>query len=790
MKKINLLVALFSTFHLFAQTPKQQIIDRTTSNLELRKTIELNGSLYTIGRSEDNTINQIYPVIFKQDFELNPEWMYLPHRGYSYVDQYEVIWSVVPTTNNKLLCSGTRGILGNSGMYYFLMDTTGSINWHKEIRTGTWGNQLAYNSVPNDVGGALIIGTENGGSSQLEAQFVNVDGNGDTLWTKKIVPTDGTHVWGGATMDFRDHSGNFLSVLKHGNTYFKEVVKFDINGNVLDQFRYNDQNGYNLSIEGAALGNNSIYYSGFVVGGTYPPFILKTDVNGNPLWCRYYDDILNFQKIQVASNGDLIVSAKSWTSNGVNRVQVLKLDGNGEFLSAKIYGKLPDEQSFSGEVLEINNHFLLTGTRQYQQMTNGYQVVLDQDLNSASCYERAETYSSYFETVYKDNFPDLIFSSMYSDVLFYGDHPDPFSVGGSNYITYELDNVILTDLEVTGDDCGGTCIGSANVLASGGNPPFSYEWSNGQSGSIANNLCFEDEIVVLTGDQLGCYNYDTVLIPQMTPVTDICMVTVDSTSTQNIVVWEKPVSNTIQGFGIYREVVGNYTLMGYVPYDSLSQFTDNTNGVNPNITSYRYKISTLDTCGNESELSDYHETIHVTVNQGTNNNINLIWDNYEGFAFSYNRILRDTAGTGQWEVVDSLSSNVFTWTDINNPPSTVQYMIEVVLPSTCTATKQQSHNTTRSNRAGIQNGSGGTTIEEAILQQAEVYPNPFEATLIIQIATSEWEFQVIDLSGKIITSGVGTTTQEEVDLGGLESGMYILQLSIGQTVFNKTIVKQ
>ncbi|MCB9188559.1 MAG: T9SS type A sorting domain-containing protein [Flavobacteriales bacterium] len=792
MRKLLLSITFLSIGLLtMAQAPTQQVIDRTTSNLELKKTVELNGSLYTIGRSNDNDINRIYPVVFKQDQELNTEWMYLPHRGYGYIDQYEVVWSIVPTTDNKLLCSGTRGILGNSGMYYFLMDTLGNIAWHKEMRTGTWGNQLAYNSVPNSIGGALLIGTENGGSPQLEAQFVYVDGNGDTLWTKKIVPTDGTHVWGGSIRDFRDQSGNFISVLQHGNTYFKEVVKFDVNGNVLDQFRYNDQNGYNLSIEGADLGDNCIYYSGFVVGGAYPPFILKTDVNGNPLWCRYYDDVLNFQKIKVTSDGDLLVSAKSWTTAGVNRVQVLKLDENGEFIKARIYGKLPEEHTFSGDILEFNDHYLFTGTRQYQQTENGYQVLLDQDLNSGSCYEREEVYSSYYETVYKDNFPDLIFSSMYSDVLFYGDHSDPFSVGGSNYITYELDNVITTNIEVNGDDCGGSCIGSADVLASGGNPPFNYEWSDGQNGSNASNLCVNDEIVLLTGDQMGCYTYDTIVVPQMTPVNELCLVTVDSTSTKNEVIWEKPISGAIDGFVVHREVAGNYTVVGYVPYDSLSRFIDNTNGVNPNITSYRYKITTLDTCGYESEYSDYHETIHLTVNQGAGIQTNLIWDGYEGFSFSYNRIWKDSLGDDNWVLRDSVSSSVFTWTDIYASTVATEYIIEVVSPSICTAAKAQDYGSTRSNKSTIAGPPAELGLEEMAAVDFTVFPNPFSSFITLKLNNSdEANMKIFDVHGRLVVNYLLRDITNIIELPQLESGVYLLQVESNGVISTQKLVKE
>ena len=51
-----------------------------------------------------------------------------------------------------------------------------------------------------------------------------------------------------------------------------------------------------------------------------------------------------------------------------------------------------------------------------------------------------------------------------------------------------------------------------------------------------------------------------------------------------------------------------------------------TFGVDNNVNSKRYKISEVDSCGYESDLSLYHENIHLTANVGINGELNLIWD--------------------------------------------------------------------------------------------------------------------------------------------------------------------
>ena len=180
------------------------------------------------------------------------------------------------------------------------------------------------------------------------------------------------------------------------------------------------------------------------------------------------------------------------------------------------------------------------------------------------------------------------------------------------------------------------------------------------------------------------------------------MVTVDSTSTRNEIVWEKPTVTNIDSFRIYRNIIGVYTWVGSVSYASESYFVDTTNGVNPNTTSYRYQVTTLDVCGNESAMSSYHETIHVqTTDNGST--VDLLWDNYEGFNFSHYRILRDTTGLGgsNWIAIDSVTNNNFTFTDIDPSIGNSEYIIEVVPLDVCIANKIKTYNSSKSNTSSI-----------------------------------------------------------------------------------------
>ena len=271
------------------------------------------------------------------------------------------------------------------------------------------------------------------------------------------------------------------------------------------------------------------------------------------------------------------------------------------------------------------------------------------------------------------------------------------SVCGSNNNTFTYTGTGSTGAAYTWDFDGGS------IDSGSGQGPYEVNWSTGGSYTVS-----------LQVSENGCTSSTTTtnVYVQYPDSQSICLITVDQTSTKNVIVWQKPVSAAIDSFRIYRDVIGVYQHVGSVGYYELSEFEDATGGINPNTTSYRYKISIVDTCGNESSLSDHHKTIHMQISLGIPPAINLLWDSYEGFSFTYYRILIDSSGLGNWQVVDSVGSGIFTWTDQSPPQSAnLKYLVEVVAPSVCVSTaKANDYNSSLSNTSSINNSVVSATI--------------------------------------------------------------------------------
>lgn len=259
----------------------------------------------------------------------------------------------------------------------------------------------------------------------------------------------------------------------------------------------------------------------------------------------------------------------------------------------------------------------------------------------------------------------------------------------------EIGAPVISNAALTPQTCGSSG-GSINILVSGGTPPYGYNWSNGAISEDIYNLNSGTYTVTVTGSN-GCkaissYNLQGIQ-PQLQPV---CLVTTDPNN-NNVVVYERVQQTGISHYNIYRETTqsGVYNLAATIPFSQLSQFTDVNS--NAQVRSYRYKIGAVDTCGNESLHSPPHQTIHLTANLGVGNVVNLVWNHYNGFSFSTYYIWRFKQGTG-WVTIDSLASNLNSYTDTTTGTGNVQYFVEAKPGFTCTSViKSENHNSSRSN---------------------------------------------------------------------------------------------
>jgi hypothetical protein len=331
----------------------------------------------------------------------------------------------------------------------------------------------------------------------------------------------------------------------------------------------------------------------------------------------------------------------------------------------------------------------------------------------------------------------------------------------------------------------------------------SYMWSNGATTS--NIYVTNSGNYTVTGiDINSCKTTSAPYIvnASLLPTPSICIVGVDSATNTNFVVWERQANPLIDSFKVYREstVAGVYNLLGSTSINDPGLFHDPNS--NPMQQAYRYKITAVDSCGMETPPSDYHKTIHLSINAGLNNSWNLIWSHYVGFNFGSYRIYRGYDSTAL-QPLTQIQSTLNSFTDLNPPTGKVYYQIEVVAPHSCFpdslySKAQTNYNTSRSNNVNT-TMAGGVGITEMLITDysADVYPNPNDGSFELKIMSAKDEVYQIKvrnvLGQEIYTSEQFRAFGQEfrtIDLGKPSPGVYYLTLeNNGQRLVKKLIIK-
>ncbi len=238
-------------------------------------------------------------------------------------------------------------------------------------------------------------------------------------------------------------------------------------------------------------------------------------------------------------------------------------------------------------------------------------------------------------------------------------------------------------------------------------------------------------IYCVNSSQTYLYTSATVLAQHVFENEVPCVVTV-SQDYKNLLAWEKTTGWGTASYNIYKEMpvedTVEYTFIDNVPEGRLSIFKDLLS--DPRKKSAKYKIASVDTCGNESGPSYYHKTMHLQVSPGMDTTIvNLDWEIYEGTWFPYYIIYKGIDPDNLYPV-DSVAwdDNNRHWTDID-VDGHYYYSVGVKLPFVCTPTgetgKKADSGPYSHSMSQIEDNRFQTSVDEQGIAEIKSYPNPF-----------------------------------------------------------------
>jgi|GEM_PF-1135124 uncharacterized repeat protein (TIGR03803 family) len=352
--------------------------------------------------------------------------------------------------------------------------------------------------------------------------------------------------------------------------------------------------------------------------------------------------------------------------------------------------------------------------------------------------------------------------------------------------------------------CNGLNNGSVSVIASGGNLPYTYSWNNGKTSSSISNLPPGTYCVVVTdSNKCAIMRCDTVHQPVSTlDSVRICMVSVDTGSQHNIIVWNKTGLTNIDSFKVYYlNSASNWQLISKLPF-SASQFIDTSSINNPNKNTVRYDVIGVDSCGDDEPItsSAWQNTMYINNSPpGT-----FIWSgtgyliqNVSLPVLTY-YLYRDSLGNGNWQAIDSVSGtqNKMTDPDYTNYVNGRWYVGAKLNVSGCPnpvgRVEAGGYTISRSNILN-KNPVGISELSNNYL--ISVYPNPAKELLNVKLSglkESPVKISVTDMTGRILMERSDEKIANDfiIDISSLTNGIYFMKLETESIVKVVKFVKE
>jgi sugar lactone lactonase YvrE len=326
------------------------------------------------------------------------------------------------------------------------------------------------------------------------------------------------------------------------------------------------------------------------------------------------------------------------------------------------------------------------------------------------------------------------------------------------YLTVSEPSALSIGFTTTNATCFGNGSASANV--SGGTMPYSYSWSGGQTTASIAGLSAGTYSLTVT-DANSCVSTQTVSIsnnPTPFASAPICMVTVDSASQYNIITWDKTSFTNVDSFVVLREIAtNNYQPIASLPYSALSQFVDTVrtkyfpNTGDPNAGTYRYKLKMIDSCGNASLLSSYHNTIYMLNSSGT-----FYWNQLYSIENAANPVssyvlLRDNNSNGNWQVVNSVAGTQQLVTDplYSIYQNTASWRVQTQWNISCTPSFKagQSQSSFNSSYSNVYTNVGIGIHNSGPRNLIRIYPSPNSGSFTVETSDLNVHLEIYNVLG-------------------------------------------
>jgi len=388
------------------------------------------------------------------------------------------------------------------------LDNSGNFVWAKAI-SGT--NTDQSNTIALDASGNVYTTGWFGNTTDFDpgAGVFNLTSAGDNDIFISKLDNAGNFVWAKAMGGTGADDGNSIALDASGNVYttgdFSSTADFDPGAGV---FNLTSAGGTDIFI--SKLDNTGNFVWAKAMGGTGGDYgnEIDLDASGNVYTTGYFNNTADF---------DPGAGVFNLTSAGNHDIFISKLDNTGNFVWAKAMGGTDVDHSNSIAV-DASGNVYTTGffkiTADFDPGTGIFNLIsfgtsdifiskLDESGNFVFALNAGGTAGESGNSIALDaSGNSFLTGSFVSPSISFGSI-SLTNAGVSDIYIAKVGVGSGTDLSVsitssTNVLCNGQNTGSATAAATGGDPPYTYNWSNGGTGATINNLAAGTYTVTVT----------------------------------------------------------------------------------------------------------------------------------------------------------------------------------------------------------------------------------------------------------------------------------------------------
>jgi hypothetical protein len=347
----------------------------------------------------------------------------------------------------------------------------------------------------------------------------------------------------------------------------------------------------------------------------------------------------------------------------------------------------------------------------------------------------------------------------------------------------------------TPTSAAGACDGSVSVTAVGGTAPYTYQWSNGgmMTTPTLTNLCIGTYSVTVI-DSNGCSETSGATVIVDSTIANPCAgfyvncsnidatssTACDGSATINIVGGTNPYtvqwSNGSTSLSIGNLCVGNYTVM----VQDNNQCTFNWSCTIGNSSTNIDSVTVVGSLANGSNVVGTVSSAWIyncTIDLAALDTAYMV-----SATFGNSMFTQDSLYT-TWYLVDTNGNSMYVNYTYSVPFGTTG-LYNLILQLYCPIKSQPVYYNIISvlnlEEAGIENNNSS---------QMNVYPNPAQNELNIGNITTEFDYTLTNMDGKIIQSGQVSPANSTIDLTNVANGTYLVQLKNTQNAFTYRVIK-